>query len=628
MSYDGHSLTFSKLKDTTTQMIETIWPLSTSSCGRDSASGSKNQNLIGLRTFVQEVLKRSKTSYSTLQVALYYLVLIQSCLPHRDFTMEQLEDTQSCRAMQCGRRMFLAALILASKYLQDRNFSARAWSKISGLRTCEINTNEMAFLYAVNWKLHIPEPVFHRWTDIVLKYSPSAQSPSSPRSSPTCASTWRSVIPLLTPDLDDLNFGAATISGDSGYNSPGSELDSPPLSSTLKVPAYLDSNEQTPTNPYTIPRVLEPTPRDSKIHEQILPPLPRLGPLPTPVMTPQTSNFSTPAVGAYGLCPQRSSMSIAMAKANNACLSRVILDPHPSSSQCTWKPSISEPFPTSARRSSLARSTSSLSSPESMISDVSSRSSRSSSISSVASSTGALPQPRLAVQATRRCAKMQLPCPRKNERLVTRIVDPDRDLSWEAFTRRSALGKGSDYEFNESIWVSPEALENVVPDYFAKPQKPQPKAHPEYLSPTQSTSTHEAAAALRDLALNRHSQTKPTAMLLSPCKKSSRKRERPASVDLPSNIQDHVRDLIAPRCWGDIAHGVRNIDDSTVLQDCRPVDSFLASNENYAQVKSLVAKEVLPRKRACGDKGEARRLDRVLAERIRGPGPGMWDGIS
>ncbi len=607
-------------------MIETIWPLSISSCDRDTTAGGKSQNLIGLRTFVQEVLRRSKTSYSTLQVALYYLVLIQSCIPNQDFTMEQLEDTQSCRAMQCGRRMFLAALILASKYLQDRNFSARAWSKISGLRTCEINTNEMAFLLAVNWKLHIPEPVFHRWTDIVLKYSPSAQSPTSPRSSPTSPNLWRSIIPLLTPDLDDLDFGAATISNDSGYNSPGSEMNSPSLSATLQVPACTESNEQTPTNPYTIPRVLEPTPRDSKMSEQILPPLPRLGPLPTPVMTPQTSNFSTPAVGAYGLCPRRSSMSIAMAQANNACLSRVILDPHPSSSQCSWKPTLPEPFPTSARRSSLARSTSSLSSPESMVSDISSRSSRSSSISSVASSTGALPQPRLAVQATRRCANMQLQCLKENERPVFHIVDPDRDMSWEVFSQRPISRKGSDSQTWESVWTSPGAIEKPEVEYFAKPHKPQPKCYSGSLSTPHSASTHEAAAALRDLALNRRDPMNPTNISVSPRSNPSRKRERPPSIDLSTNIQDRVRDLLAPHCHGDVTNGGSNRDDGTVLRDSRVADSFLSRKENCMEVKSLV-KDAAPRKRACAGKDEERRLSRALAERVREPGPGMWTGV-
>ena len=129
---DDCMLTDNSLTDTTTQTIEAIWPLSTAQ-GR----ASTDQNLVGLRSFVQEVLKRSKTSYSTLLVAIYYLILIMPALPRYDLTMIQNIDSDTCRAMQCGRRMFLAALVLASKYLQDRNYSARAWSKISGLQIKE-----------------------------------------------------------------------------------------------------------------------------------------------------------------------------------------------------------------------------------------------------------------------------------------------------------------------------------------------------------------------------------------------------------------------------------------------------------------------------------------------------------
>ena len=89
--------------------------------------------------------------------------------------------------MKSGRRMFLAALIIAFKYLHDKSFSASAWSKISGLKICEVNASERAFLAAVKWNLHISEPVFRRWI-IVLEYSTSAR--------------WRSIIPHLTPSLD------------------------------------------------------------------------------------------------------------------------------------------------------------------------------------------------------------------------------------------------------------------------------------------------------------------------------------------------------------------------------------------------------------------------------------------
>ena len=584
-------------------MIETIWPLSVLSCTRNTILGGKQQNLIGLQVFVQEVLRRSKTSYSTLQVALYYLILIQSCIPKHDFTMEQTEDSPACRAMQCGRRMFLAALILASKYLQDRNFSARAWSKISGLQTCEINSNEMAFLSAVNWKLHIPQPVFEKWTDIVLKYSPSAQVNAPPRSSPTSPHKWKSIIPLLTPDLDTFEFGSAEVSDDSGYNSPGSDMSPPPIPSCEELSPCSESNEPTPTNPYIIPRVLEPTPRDiktgeqilppmphlgplptppdSKTGEQILPPMPHLGPLPTPQMTPQTGTFCTPAVSASGLCSRRTSMSYAMAQIQNNCLARSTLDnPH------QWKPNAPAPFPTSARRSSLARSASTFSSPESMISDVSTRStrsSRSSSISSVASSNCALLPPRLAIQATRRCANMQILCGVKEEN--QRPVTEDDGTSWKPF---SAHGHQP----------------NDVP-----------------ISTHHSASTREAAVALRDLALNR--QCTPP----QPRSAKGLKRARPNSVDL--SIQSAVRDIIAPRCLGDITNtkkARKNEEDGTVLPDARVADSFLLSN-HVDKKKPALSRDGLPRKRtyAGSDRGgreEARMMQKVVTR-----GSGMWEEI-
>ncbi|KAF1808768.1 hypothetical protein P152DRAFT_404781, partial [Eremomyces bilateralis CBS 781.70] len=193
------------LVEAATQMVEVIWPLSVPSIRPDALTG---RSILPLRTFIQETLRRSRTSFSTLQVALYYLVLIKSHVPNHDFTMEQPCDMLSIRALQCGRRMFLAALILASKYLQDRNYSARAWSKISGLKVCEININEMAFLDAVKWKLHVPQSTFDQWQDLIMRYTPS--QPPSPGVPPlaSCAqlSQWRAIIPCLTPELNTVDL--------------------------------------------------------------------------------------------------------------------------------------------------------------------------------------------------------------------------------------------------------------------------------------------------------------------------------------------------------------------------------------------------------------------------------------
>ncbi|KAK9472715.1 uncharacterized protein V1510DRAFT_403035 [Dipodascopsis tothii] len=141
------------LVDATAMMIESVWP-----AAKVEACAARNSKILSLRAFIEETLRRSRTSYSTLQVALYYIALIRPVI----------ETGRVAHGLQCGRRAFLSSLILASKYLQDRNYSSRAWSKISGLTTTEINQNEVAFLKAIDWKLHIPEKTYEQWSAVLL----------------------------------------------------------------------------------------------------------------------------------------------------------------------------------------------------------------------------------------------------------------------------------------------------------------------------------------------------------------------------------------------------------------------------------------------------------------------------
>lgn len=245
-------------------MVEVIWPLSVAPTHcRPNASG-----VLSLRRFIEETLRRSRTSYSTLQVALYYLILIMPLVPKANSTREQRVDMPSMRSLQCGRRMFLAALILASKYLQDRNYSAKAWSKMSGLKVDEINANERAFLSSVNWKLHIPDHIFKRWTDVVLRYTPSHTPGLCQGMVSNSNDLWKKVIPLLTPELD-------TVAVCGGF-----------ASCVNTVPAE--------TAPFTsLPSFLEPVP-------EVVPPTPDFVPtLPTPRATPPRS--FTPAASVAGM---------------------------------------------------------------------------------------------------------------------------------------------------------------------------------------------------------------------------------------------------------------------------------------------------------------------------------------
>ena len=182
-------------QDSAAQIVETIWPPP-----KVAISQTPNK-LLPLRTFIQGVLQRSQTTYSTLQVALYYLILIRPHLPPRDCDISGLSsyEAQITRSRQCGRKMFFAALILASKYLQDRNYSMKSWSKMSGLPTQDIQVNEMAFLDAVNWQLHISEINFQKWTDLVLKYT----SDHNPSSVSRTKREWCDLVVKPSPDLNE-----------------------------------------------------------------------------------------------------------------------------------------------------------------------------------------------------------------------------------------------------------------------------------------------------------------------------------------------------------------------------------------------------------------------------------------
>ena len=388
--------------DSATLIVEIIWPLSVPSCHEDSNVG---RGVLPLRTFIQETLRRSRTSYSTLQVALYYLILIKPHVPGHDFTMEQQNDVQSFRALQCGRRMFLAALILASKYLQDRNYSAQAWSKISGLRVGEINSNELTFCQAVDWNFHIPEQTFDRWSDIVLKHTPSSQPPPPSDGISSKMSDWKVTIPLLTPGL-----GSVTVNPSNKEYARSEVCGEAHKWVALDVPGDSRSLDTTPT-PAKPPQYLEPK------FEMAPPPpsLARLGLLPTPQLTPKSLMGPNPLNARRPSLAHGASKPAAcppMTKGQSMGMNR--------SSVEGWM-QVSRPTPSEGpqylrNKVPLAPPSiaSSGSSPESMISDQLSRSSRASSISSVSSSTWGY-QPNLARLATCRSANIPMTIHAENE---------------------------------------------------------------------------------------------------------------------------------------------------------------------------------------------------------------------
>ncbi|PNP51164.1 hypothetical protein THARTR1_08226 [Trichoderma harzianum] len=509
--------------DSSTQIVEAIWPLSSVPCRPEPG----NRAVLPLRTFIQETLRRSRTSYSTLQVALYYLILIKPHVPKRSFTVEQCEDRFADRALQCGRRMFLAALILASKYLQDRNYSARAWSKISGLGVQEINQNEVAFLLAVNWKLHITDEVFRRWTEIVLKHTPPPPPPSPGAVSQTVAqqtSEWKQVILRLNPDLTNIEGLIPALrmparSSDLCALSPRSILNLPTEQRRVPTLASTTAEEET-CDPKLLtkylPAPLEPTPTIFTATPGRM--APAMGLLPTPRLTPQASGICTPAVSAAShLLGKGNAMCLAMAQAGSVNTAQ-----HLERFPATLSTSPQNYCP--ARRSSLANSISTMSSPESMVSDLS-HTSRSSSVSSASSLASATLNSSLTAQSRFRSMKAM------NERSYLRSTVPTVSESYE------------EYGFTSS----PESYTGPVAKIGSLALETPLARQQRQLEGMSRDPDSDAARALQHL----HSQSirgvdfTPTAPVAA---KAGIKRSRTASVDQP--LQDHVREMIYPHGAG------------------------------------------------------------------------------
>lgn len=223
--------------------VEVVWKVPDSQGGfitHQLGASSSQASVLPLRHFIKEVLRRSRSTCSTLQTALYYIHKSRDVIRERVRAAEEAKvqlmrikssgqvdaanwngftlpsppygehdqymsqgqlspSPQNIAALLakvrdpvlCGRRMFLAALICASKFLQDRTYSNRAWAKISSLPCSEINANEKAFLQVLNYNLFVNADLFRNWTrrlqDLADKQHRKLQLSTTPLSSSAAA---------------------------------------------------------------------------------------------------------------------------------------------------------------------------------------------------------------------------------------------------------------------------------------------------------------------------------------------------------------------------------------------------------------------------------------------------------
>ncbi|CAO3634666.1 unnamed protein product [Cunninghamella blakesleeana] len=161
-----------RLAETSADIIDSIW--------QHQRYDPFKVKVVCTKGFIYEILKRSKTTYSNLQVCLFYLFRIKHVvllhMANHHHHQQQQQQQQSIKNKRdhdmicCGRRMFLASLMVASKYLQDKNYRNRAWSRISGLSLNEINAAEFTFLKLINYNLYISKDTFDQWYTLLHTY--------------------------------------------------------------------------------------------------------------------------------------------------------------------------------------------------------------------------------------------------------------------------------------------------------------------------------------------------------------------------------------------------------------------------------------------------------------------------
>ncbi|KAL9552301.1 hypothetical protein MBANPS3_003839 [Mucor bainieri] len=171
------------LVDVNALVIELIWQLNhapaataaNNNNNNNNKHASKNNVVVPLRTFIQEVLKRSRTTYSTLQTALFYLFRSRPEISNYLTRMQQQQQNNNNNNWEyayinCGRRMFLASLVVASKFVQDKTYRNSAWAKIAGLPVSEVNAAERIFLNMIDYRLYISQPKFEQWHHLLHMY--------------------------------------------------------------------------------------------------------------------------------------------------------------------------------------------------------------------------------------------------------------------------------------------------------------------------------------------------------------------------------------------------------------------------------------------------------------------------
>ena len=77
-----------------------------------------------------------------------------------------------CLTSSNFQRLFLVAVMLAAKFLDDSYYSNKHWAEVGGLSTAEINCLELEFLFRLGFSLAISREEYDDYVRLLVNEKP------------------------------------------------------------------------------------------------------------------------------------------------------------------------------------------------------------------------------------------------------------------------------------------------------------------------------------------------------------------------------------------------------------------------------------------------------------------------
>ncbi|KAI8049445.1 cyclin-domain-containing protein [Gilbertella persicaria] len=115
------------------------------------------------KKFCYQVLTATQLKESAVYLSLKYIAILLQSNP----SIEGAEGSEY--------RLFIVALMLANKFLDDNTFTNKTWSDVSGMKVHDLNIMEAEFLEALDYNLFVRQHEYDNWRHLLEECRDRAQ---------------------------------------------------------------------------------------------------------------------------------------------------------------------------------------------------------------------------------------------------------------------------------------------------------------------------------------------------------------------------------------------------------------------------------------------------------------------